>query len=440
MAKEKVEIKTPFKQMMDWLFSQYDFKRDLLKNAVHFKPTGDKEFKELTDDDINTISITMELKGLKKFAEKDICRAIYSSFNPGNYDPLKTYFNRISKKNPKGAIDKLAATIKTTNTELWNKYLKKWLVACVANYMEIKGCQNHTCLVLTGGQGKGKTTWLNGICPPELNPAYIYTGRLDLSKQSDTNFKLADYWFINIEEQMKNLNRQDANAVKALITLSDIKGRKPYGRIEVSARRLANFMGSTNDDDFITDETGSRRFLPFKVTDINLPGFKKIDIDEVWSEAFRLYESGFVYWITQDDQIELEANNKEYINHTQEHEYVNIYCSVPKDETDATHVVPASVLRDFIQFETTNKNLRDRNIGVALSQIGFKQVTHRFHWITYPMKAWLIKLNEPTGNASLNKYSIDPSNQPTNETKANTTKPNQNTPPKLDFKDQKDKK
>jgi predicted P-loop ATPase len=199
-------------------------------------------------------------------------------------------------------------------------------------------------------------------------------------------------------------------------------------------------MGSTNDDDFITDETGSRRFLPFKVNDINLPAFKKLDIDEVWAEALRLYESNFVYWITQDDQVELEANNKEYINHTQEHEYVNIYCSVPKDEADATHVVPASVLRDFIQVETLNKNLRDRLIGVALSQIGFSQVSHRFHWISYPMKAWLIKLNEPTGNANLNKYSIHPLTQQANETKANTTQPNRNYPAKLDFKEEKGKK
>lgn len=407
MAKGTTEIKTPFKQMMDWLFSQYDFKRDVLKNSVMFKPVKEKEFKEMTDDDINTLSITMELKGIKRCSEKDICRAIYSSFNPGNYDPLQTFFNRIGKKNPKGAIEKLAATVKTTKQELWVKYLRKWLVACVANYMEKKGCQNHTCLVLTGGQGKGKTTWLNGLCPLELNPAYIYTGRLDLNKQSDTNFKLADYWFINIEEQMKNLNRADANAVKALITLSDIKGRKPYGRIEVAARRIANFMSSTNENDFMTD-IENRRFLAFQVTDINLAAFKKLDMDDVWSEALNLYLSkNFVYWINADDQVELEVNNKDYINQTQEHEYVSIYCSNPDDKTiHATHIVPASVLRDYIQNQTGNKNLRDRNIGIALSQLGYQQVSHRFEWISHPMKAWKIKLNVPTGDGNFNKYAL----------------------------------
>ncbi len=43
--------------------------------------------------------------------------------------------------------------------DLWVPYLKKWLVASVATVLG-RG-NNHTCLILVGAQGKGKTTWLN---------------------------------------------------------------------------------------------------------------------------------------------------------------------------------------------------------------------------------------------------------------------------------------
>jgi predicted P-loop ATPase len=131
-------------------------------------------------------------------------------------------------------------------------------------------------------------------------------------------------------------------------------------------------------------------------------------MDDVWSEALHIYLSkNFKYWITAEDQVELEANNKSYINITQEHEYVSIYFTAPAADQRATHIAPASVLRDYISAETGNKNLKDRNIGVALSQLGFEQISHRLKDITYPIKAWRIILNNAGDNTLLFKYLND---------------------------------
>ena len=38
--------------------------------------------------------------------------------------------------------------------------------------------ENHTILLLAGGQGLGKTSWLRNLVPPEL-PDYLFTGNVN---------------------------------------------------------------------------------------------------------------------------------------------------------------------------------------------------------------------------------------------------------------------
>ena len=65
-----------------------------------------------------------------------------------------------------------------TKPDKWKLYFVKWLVAVVVNAMDDLLWRNHTCLVLTGEQGKFKTTFLDLLCPEELK-SYLFTGKID---------------------------------------------------------------------------------------------------------------------------------------------------------------------------------------------------------------------------------------------------------------------
>ncbi|TAG32096.1 MAG: hypothetical protein EAZ35_00550 [Sphingobacteriia bacterium] len=397
---------SPLQLLMDWLFIMYDFKRDVVKEKISFKQTSEKEFRELNDSSLNTISMIREIASRKKCSAQEVARVLMSDFNPGNHDPLREYFDKIGKKNPKGAIDKLAAIVTTTNQDMFVRYLKKWFVASVANYFTPAGCQNQMCLTLVGGQGLGKTTLFNHFLPKDLME-YMFTGNLDLDDKG-TTFKLSEYFIINVEEQLKGLYAKDANKLKTLITLPNVKGRKPYGRLEASSKRIGNFLASLNDDDFIADATGSRRFPSFRVTHINLLKLKVINIDDVWAEALHLFRSGsFEYWVTKLDQVELENSNKEFINVTYEHEQVIQFLSVPTETEPVTHQVPASILRDYISAETNNKSISNINVGKALKQLGFTNKKIRLPFMgNIPTNCWNVHLNTAGGNATLNKYAV----------------------------------
>ncbi|MBS1734254.1 MAG: hypothetical protein JST02_13245 [Bacteroidetes bacterium] len=404
MSKSEAPNYNHLKTMWEYLTTKYEFKRDIVKTRILWRDSGSKtEYEVLQDEKLNTMSLNMGLQGFKSCTPANIYPFLFSEYTP-TYSPIVEYMQRVGKKKPTGAIDKLAETLKTHNDKAFKKYFKKWIVASVANSLTPYGCQNHTCLTLVGGQGKGKTTWLENLCPRLLYPDYIYTGELDLGKKSDTIWKLAEYFLINIEEQIKGLNKADANTMKQLITLPHIKGRRPYGRLEATGIRVANFMASTNDEDFLTDSSGSRRYLCFKVLDIKAD-YKKIKMDDVWAEAFNLFnDKNFIYWISSEDIAELEDNNKDFKHVTQEHEYITQYFSVPNDKHPATHIAPSTAIRDFIKQETFNQVLKERNVGIALKSLGYEQISYRFEWTHNPIKGWAVHLNKDTKNSLFTRY------------------------------------
>jgi predicted P-loop ATPase len=247
-----------------------------------------------------------------------------------------------------------------------------------------------------GGQGVKKTSWLENLCPRDLYPDYIYTGELDLNKKADTVWKLSEYFIVNVEEQIKALNRQDSNTMKSLITLPDIKGRRPYARIEAQGVRRANFAASTNDDDFLTDHSGSRRYLCFKILAIDWDRVKKVDIDKVWSEAFKLWDSkNFVYWTDENDIKELSENNNEFANLSREHQYVSQYFLKPCEEFAATHAMPSAIICDYLQLVTNSKyQIKNHLIGAALKSNGYEKKSTRLKAMGSTQNAWHLHIRK----------------------------------------------
>ena len=131
----------------------------------------------ISDTKVN--SLWKDMAKMKRVNVQDIYRIIESDF-VREFHPFREYLDNLTPSpNGEGSdyIRELAETVRVKGgdeeQELFYLYLKKWLVAMVAAWVD-ESVVNNVILVLIGEQGSYKTTWFNYLLPPELKQ-YFYT-------------------------------------------------------------------------------------------------------------------------------------------------------------------------------------------------------------------------------------------------------------------------
>ena len=372
-----------------FLRGEFDFRFNTVKSRTEYKGKGsEKPFSVLTKFDINSIRRILDSKGGIYTSPDNIRNILESNFAP-KVNPIKEYFQNLPaypSNDDTSPIAELAKCVTVKNTNNWNGYLLKWLVAVVANAMDDTACKNHTCLVLTGRQGEYKTTFLDMLCPTGLQN-YLFTGKID-PQNKDVQTLMAEYLLINIDDQLRALNKRDENELKNLITVNFVKYRRPYDIYIEEYPHRASFMASVNGNDFLTDPTGSRRFLPFEALHIDIDRMKDIDMDEVYGQAFRLYKSGFRYWFDKNETEELNYFNNEFQMQTVEYEMlIKGYEEPDESDTEDCFHTTTDIVNYLQPFCTTR--LVVKQMGEALRKSSFKRESRRVNG--RPVWGYLLK-------------------------------------------------
>lgn len=172
---------------------------------------------------------------------------------------------------------------------------KKFLVAAVARIYE-PGRKFDHMPIIEGMQGKGKST-VGRILAGEK---WFYDSELNLHDK-DSALNLQGQWIIEMGE-LANINRADVRTIKSFVVRQVDKVRPPYGKRMIESARQCVFFGTTNDDSYLKDKTGNRRFWPIEIPDdaeIDLEGLKR-DRDQLWAEAMIAYECGETLYLAKD--------------------------------------------------------------------------------------------------------------------------------------------
>ncbi|MDD2330508.1 MAG: VapE family protein [Bacteroidales bacterium] len=357
-----------------FLRERYDFRFNTVKSRTEFRPSGtDELFTPLTKFDINSIRRLLDASQGFNTSAENIRSILESDFCP-KINPVQEYFRLLPRLHAEdnSEIYRLSECVSLRNPKKWQEYLLKWLVAVVANAMDDFQCRNHTCLVLAGEQGKFKTTFLDLLCPASLK-SYLFTGKID-PQGKDIQTLIAECLLINIDDQLKSLNKRDENELKNLITTPRVKYRRPYDVYIEEYPHLASFMASVNGSDFLTDPTGSRRFLPFEVVSIDLEAARRVDMDRIYAEAVWYWENGYRYWFNEAEIAELHHENEAF--HVQTAEYEMLLKGFEKPEEGAESFMTTSEILTYLR-GYTNLNLQEKRMGEALKKAGFERKSRR---------------------------------------------------------------
>lgn len=174
-------------------------------------------------------------------------------------------------------------------------------VGCVARIMQA-GVKFDTCTTLVGKQGTGKSKFLFKIA---VNPEW-FTDGVTTFDGKDFYESIQGKWIIELGEGTAFQKSIKERCKQAIASQQDTY-REPYARHPTVRKRQCVFFGTTNNYDFLKDETGDRRYYPI---DVNIAkATKSIDTDltpeyvgQLWAEAVQLFKSGQSIYI-QDSQV-----------------------------------------------------------------------------------------------------------------------------------------
>ena len=256
------------------------------------------------------------------------------------------------------------------HSSLFEWALHKWLVACVASWMSDLS-SNHEIFVLIGAQGIYKTTFFRHLLPPQLR-MYFWENAHNSFSSKDDHLALAENCLVEIEE-IDLQNPRDISELKALATSEKVKERRPYARFREEKHRLASFCGSGNQQHFLSDDTGNRRWLCFKVDHIDDPRTWALDYDQLYAQLRDELRQGFRYWFDPDEQRIVEQQNQAFRIESDEEQLIRSRLRPPRT-TDKITLMNAASICQFINGGVVGRGLSSRKVSLAMTKLGFKRV------------------------------------------------------------------
>lgn len=179
----------------------------------------------------------------------------------------------------------------------------KFAIGAVARIYE-PGCKMDTMLVLVGHQGARKSTGLRVLAHGWFADSAIPIG------DKDSYMLLAGKWLYEIGE-MDSFKKAENTRIKAFLSSQVDYFRPPFGRHTIECPRQTVLVGSTNEDQFLNDPTGSRRFVPIRVTQVDVD-WLKVNRDQLWAEAVVRYRAGEIFWYENESAERLAQESQPF--------------------------------------------------------------------------------------------------------------------------------
>lgn len=205
-----------------------------------------------------------------------------------SYNPVTEYLDACADTYAPDSdyLDKVAETFLGASSELHRTMLRKTLIGAVARAYD-NGCKLDNVCILAGGQGVGKSSFWRILAGEWFDDSY------GSGTEKDELMKLHRCWIVEWAEVDVLFKRKDISTMKKFISCQRDAFRPPYGTITEDFERPSIFVGSTNENAFLGDATGNRRYWVIPVGSFRVPQPQLLEErDRIWAAAVQAYRAG----------------------------------------------------------------------------------------------------------------------------------------------------
>ena len=362
-------------QTHDFLSQMARFRFNVITEQVEIMPLDEEgNWQEMDDTLFLTYYDRVKRAGIRT-NKADVEAAIRSLDYTPAYNPVEDYLKGLDEwtTDSKDYITELFSFLEFESEEE-RQYalplLSKWFVCMVALWLG-RVDDNQLMPVLRGEQNVGKSHFYRHLLPPELRQYYkeIQPGdKLD----KDQRIAMSRFLLISFEEFTLS-ERNSSNQTKAFISAAASTDRAAYGRFQKVRKRKASLIASCNDELFIIDKRGSRRYLAFTII-----GTRQIDNDTLpyagaYAQAYYLatHQRPQQYRPSKAEAESISTHNRSYIRRTMTEIFVGRMFRKPRKGEQGISLTMGDILQKMSYYRLPDLN--ESNVGNALRELGISK-------------------------------------------------------------------
>ena len=249
----------------------------------------------------------------------------------------------------------------------YTRAVARYMWTALAGRVIEPGCKADMVPILVGDQGLGKSAAVKAMVPAE-----DFFAEISFAENEDNLSRKMRGKLIAEIGELKGLHSRDMETIKAFVTRSHEKWVPKYREFETVFPRRLIFIGTSNRDQFLADDTGNRRWLPVRVNKVDVKKIREV-VDQLWAEASVKFVCEGVSW--QGAQELSTAAHAEFSFHDEWTDRVQkwLISGCPGLDSGVAGLSTSEVLRLSIGLEGSKVRRADEmRVASVLKQLGYK--------------------------------------------------------------------
>ncbi len=262
---------------------------DQFRDEIMKAEAGTQQWTTVSDADYVRIRIQLGKIGFMAVGRELARDCVMLVADENRFDSAQTWLSSLAWDGvPR--VEKFLETYMGVASSPYATAVNFYLWTAMAGRVMQPGIKCDMVPILIGPQGQGKSSGVAAMVP-----SLEFFTEVSFTQKEDDLARLMRGRLLAEIGELRGLNSKDLESIKAFVTRQQESWVPKYREFASSYLRRIVFIGTTNADEFLADETGNRRFLPIKTPLVQVALIKR-DCLQLWAEAKGLFDITGVLW------------------------------------------------------------------------------------------------------------------------------------------------